>query len=95
MLISEFATLTSLTLYLQGQCFVAISPENFAPGFNGRMTDLLGIHIVMDPADPNCPVLVAGDPERMNMKKCDDMGGIPYHINVVNYMVRDQLWSET
>lgn len=22
------------------------------------------------------------------MKKCDEMGGIPYHINVVNYMVR-------
>lgn len=39
-------------------------------------------------ADPNAPVLAAGDPERSNMKKCDEMGGIPYHINVVNYMVR-------
>lgn len=39
-------------------------------------------------ADPDAPVLTAGDPERMNMKKCEEMGGIPYHINVVNYMVR-------
>ena len=39
-------------------------------------------------ADPDTPVLTAGDPERTNMKKCDEMGGIPYHINVVNYMVR-------
>lgn len=39
-------------------------------------------------ADPDAPVLAAGDPERTNMKKCDEMGGIPYHINVVNYMVR-------
>lgn len=39
-------------------------------------------------ADPDRPVLAAGDPERTNMKKCDEMGGIPYHINVVKYMVR-------
>lgn len=39
-------------------------------------------------ADPNFPVLVAGDMERMNMQECDKMGGIPYHINVVNHMVR-------
>nr|XP_046250568.1 uncharacterized oxidoreductase YjmC-like [Scatophagus argus] len=69
-----------------GQCFVAINPENFAPGFNDRMSDLLSIHRGMDPADPDSPVLAAGDPERMNMKKCEEMGGIPYHINVVNYM---------
>ncbi|XP_070827848.1 uncharacterized oxidoreductase YjmC-like [Chaetodon trifascialis] len=69
-----------------GQCFVAINPENFAPGFCERMSDLLSIQRGLDPADPNSPVLTAGDPERMNMKKCDEMGGIPYHINVVNYM---------
>ncbi|KAF3855125.1 hypothetical protein F7725_023180 [Dissostichus mawsoni] len=69
-----------------GQCFVAINPENFAPGFADRMSDLLSIQRGMEPADPSCPVLAAGDPERMNMKKCEEMGGIPYHINVVNYM---------
>jgi len=38
--------------------------------------------------DPSAPVLAAGDPERMNVKKCEELGGIPYHINVINYMVR-------
>uniref|UniRef100_A0A3Q1G7L5 Uncharacterized oxidoreductase YjmC-like n=1 Tax=Acanthochromis polyacanthus TaxID=80966 RepID=A0A3Q1G7L5_9TELE len=69
-----------------GQCFVAINPEMFAPGFSNRMSDLLSIHRNMERADPNLPVLTAGDPERMNMKKCEEMGGIPYHINVVNFM---------
>ncbi|XP_035012792.1 uncharacterized oxidoreductase YjmC [Hippoglossus stenolepis] len=69
-----------------GQCFVAINPENFADGFNDRMADLLSIQRGLDPAEAGSPVLAAGDPERMNMKKCEEMGGIPYHINVVNYM---------
>uniref|UniRef100_A0A3P8S5V6 Malate dehydrogenase n=1 Tax=Amphiprion percula TaxID=161767 RepID=A0A3P8S5V6_AMPPE len=71
-----------------GQCFVAINPEMFAPGFSDRMSDLLSIQRNMEPADPNLPVLAAGDTERMNMKKCEELGGISYHINVVNYMVR-------
>ncbi|GAA6215230.1 uncharacterized protein LOC108883052 isoform X2 [Lates japonicus] len=69
-----------------GQCFVAINPENFAPGFTDRMSDLMSIHRGLDPADTDTPVLAPGDPERMNMDKCEEMGGIPYHINVINYM---------
>lgn len=69
-----------------GQCFVAINPENFAPGFNDRMSDLLTIQRNLEPADPEAPVLAAGDPERTNMKKCEEMGGISYHLNVVNHM---------
>ncbi|KAM9854424.1 putative oxidoreductase YjmC [Aulostomus maculatus] len=69
-----------------GQCFVAINPENFAPGFTDRMSDLLSIQRGLDPADPDAPVLTAGDPERMNMAKCVKMGGIPYHIKVVEHM---------
>lgn len=43
-------------------------------------------------ADPDTPVMAAGDPERMNMKRCEDMGGIPYHISVVKYMVSADKW---
>ena len=33
----------------QGQCFVAINPENFADGFNDRMADLLSIQRGLEP----------------------------------------------
>ncbi|XP_036391576.1 uncharacterized oxidoreductase YjmC-like [Megalops cyprinoides] len=69
-----------------GQCFVAVNPENFAPGFNDRMSDLLTLHRCLEPAEPDHPVLAPGDPERQNIKKCTDLGGIPYHVNVVNHM---------
>ncbi|CAN9499081.1 unnamed protein product [Ophioblennius macclurei] len=69
-----------------GQCFVAINTESFAPDFPERMSDLMSIQRGLEPADPNAPVLIPGDPERENMKKCDEIGGIPYHINVVDHM---------
>lgn len=69
-----------------GQCFVAINPDNFAPGFNDRMSKLLYVHRGMEPADPEFPVLVAGDVERTHIQKCEELGGISYHLNVVNYM---------
>lgn len=37
------------------------------------------------------PVLVAGDPERLNMKKCDENHGISYHGNQVKYAVSIEL----
>uniref|UniRef100_A0A3B5MVV5 Uncharacterized protein n=1 Tax=Xiphophorus couchianus TaxID=32473 RepID=A0A3B5MVV5_9TELE len=67
----------------QGQFFVAINLENFAPGFTERMSALLSIH---PEADPGSPVLAPGDPERLNMKKCEETGGRPYHINVNDYV---------
>lgn len=39
-------------------------------------------------ADPEKPVLVAGDPERLHEEECRALGGIPYHLSVVNYMVK-------
>ncbi|XP_064423126.1 uncharacterized oxidoreductase YjmC-like isoform X2 [Latimeria chalumnae] len=69
-----------------GQCFVALNPKCFAPNFQDRMSDLLHIHRNLEPAELSSPVLVAGDPERLNMKRCDELGGIPYHINVIKYM---------
>ena len=34
-------------------------------------------------------VLVAGDPERIHMRKVEQDGGISYHINLMDAMVRD------
>jgi hypothetical protein len=31
---------------------------------------------------------VAGDPERIHMSKCDEMGGISYHENFISWMNR-------
>nr|CAD7442096.1 unnamed protein product [Timema bartmani] len=64
-----------------GQCFIAIDPECFAPGFQGRMSDLLGYLRGMEPSDPEKPVQVPGDPERRHMKSVDEQGGISYHQN--------------
>ncbi|XP_069760633.1 uncharacterized oxidoreductase YjmC-like [Narcine bancroftii] len=69
-----------------GQCFLAINPECFAPGFTSRMSDLLGIHRNLDPSIPGLPVHVPGDPERQHIAECEHYGGIPYHINVVDHM---------
>jgi len=69
-----------------GQCFIAINPEMFAPGFQPRMDDLMRMVRNLVPSHAERPVLVAGDPERDHMKKCAEIGGIPYHKNVVAHM---------
>ncbi|XP_063593797.1 (2R)-3-sulfolactate dehydrogenase (NADP(+))-like [Penaeus indicus] len=66
------------------QCFVAIDPSFFAPGFEGRMTDLMNHCRNMEPETQQKPVLVAGDPERLHMRKVEQEGGITYHINQIN-----------
>lgn len=35
------------------------------------------------------PVLIAGDPERAHMAKCDELGGIPYPQSQIDFI--DQL----
>ena len=78
----------------QGQCFIAIDPTVFAPGFDGRLDELLTMQRDLEPTDPERPVLVAGDPERAHMKKCDEIGGIPYPRQVVEHMVSvKQKWA--
>lgn len=64
-----------------GQVFIAVDPENFAPGFKDRMSELNGLLRDLPAADPSKPVLVAGDPERAHMQKVDQEGGIDYHVN--------------
>ncbi|KRZ10462.1 Malate dehydrogenase, partial [Trichinella zimbabwensis] len=69
-----------------GQCFVAVKVDDFAPNFRSRLQMLLDTLRAEESIDPEMPVLVAGDPERKHMKLCDDLGGIPYHPNQIQYM---------
>lgn len=66
-----------------GQCFMAVDPNCFAPGFESRLTEMHGILRNMPPTDAEKPVLVPGDPERLHIKKVDAAGGIQYHINQI------------
>ncbi|KYB26267.1 uncharacterized oxidoreductase YjmC isoform X1 [Tribolium castaneum] len=66
-----------------GQCFVALNPTYFAPGFEERLTDLLNFIRNMQPADPEKPVMVPGDREREHMATVDQEGGIHYCRDLV------------
>lgn len=66
-----------------GQCFVAINPEAFEEGYAERLSELLNHCRNLPPADGETEVLVAGDPERIHMEKCDKQGGILYHPNQI------------
>ncbi|XP_055532126.1 uncharacterized oxidoreductase YjmC isoform X2 [Wyeomyia smithii] len=66
-----------------GQCFVAINTGCFAPGFETRLSDLNSILRNMPRTDESKPVLVAGDPEKIHMKKVDEEGGLAYHENQI------------
>ncbi|XP_071494757.1 uncharacterized oxidoreductase YjmC-like [Diadema antillarum] len=65
-----------------GQCFIAIDPEAFAPGFRDRMSQLMSMCRNAEPAEGESAVLVAGDPERAHMEKVAKEGGLRYHRNL-------------
>ncbi|ESO03740.1 hypothetical protein HELRODRAFT_191945 [Helobdella robusta] len=66
-----------------GQCYIAINPDNFAPGFTDRMQILMNLCRQSDLAEGEKEILIAGDPERKHINKCDRAGGITYHPNVI------------
>ncbi|XP_077981041.1 putative oxidoreductase YjmC [Glandiceps talaboti] len=69
-----------------GQCFIAINPDAFAPGFSDRMQNMMDICRDLTPAEGQSEVFVAGDPERKHMAKVNTEGGIRYHPNLVHFM---------
>lgn len=66
-----------------GQFFMALDPNCFAPGFSGRLSEMNEILRNLTPVDPSNPVLIAGDPERIHMKKVDAEGGVKYTENQI------------
>ncbi|RCN29437.1 malate/L-lactate dehydrogenase [Ancylostoma caninum] len=69
-----------------GQCFVAIDPECFAPGFSERLSCFLDETRDLKPVDPSYPVQVAGDPERAHMYMCDELDGIVYKKSQLEHL---------
>nr|CAH8869752.1 unnamed protein product [Trichobilharzia regenti] len=61
-----------------GQCFAAIDPKAFAPGFEQRLSEYVNIMRNLPPVDAQKPVVILGDFEREHMVECDQLGGIPY-----------------
>ncbi|XP_054152648.1 uncharacterized oxidoreductase YjmC-like, partial [Oppia nitens] len=76
---------TSMEPMNLSHCFIAINPAYFAPGFEGRLENLLDMCRNQEPVDGQLDVMVAGDPERQHIQLCDSLGGIPYHIKQVEF----------
>ncbi|RWS18887.1 hypothetical protein B4U80_00944, partial [Leptotrombidium deliense] len=49
------------------------------------MTNLISDVKGQEPAEGATEIMVAGDPERKHMKRCDVIGGIPYHPNQIKF----------
>lgn len=61
-----------------GHCFVAVDPENFAPGFGDRLTDCMQHWRELEPTDKNLPVLAPGDKEKKAAQITDSKGTVSY-----------------
>eukprot|EP00095_Tigriopus_kingsejongensis_P004786 maker-scaffold77_size404793-snap-gene-3.24 protein:Tk04786 transcript:maker-scaffold77_size404793-snap-gene-3.24-mRNA-1 annotation:"PREDICTED: uncharacterized protein LOC101856578" len=69
-----------------GQCFMALDPDCFAPGFEGRLQELMDHIRQMDPIKADEPVLIPGDLEKAAYMKTKESGLIEYHELVVKSM---------
>ncbi|XP_039759202.1 uncharacterized oxidoreductase YjmC-like [Pararge aegeria] len=61
-----------------GHCFIAVDPENFAPGFGDRLTDSIRHWRELEPADSSLPVLAPGDKEKKAAQLTDSLGTVSY-----------------
>ena len=70
-----------------GQFFMAINPDSFCGGFEDRMSALNGQMRTREKAEgEQGEILIAGDPEKAHMAKCETEGGIRYHPNLIASM---------
>ncbi|CAF4485852.1 unnamed protein product, partial [Rotaria magnacalcarata] len=69
-----------------GQCFIAIDPNAFEDEFEDRLQKLINYCRTLPPSESGKPVLVAGDPERLHMAKCEKLGGIPYPQSQIDFI---------
>ena len=65
-----------------GQCFVAIDPSAFAPGFPERVTDLVKQMRDLPSGAGQPRVMVAGEPE-LNARREQDAKGIRLHASLI------------
>ncbi|XP_059177330.1 uncharacterized oxidoreductase YjmC-like [Physella acuta] len=68
-----------------GQCYVAIDPKAFAPGFEDRLSSLIHQCKDQEPAEGESEILVPGDPENQHIELCTKLGGIPYHSKQIEF----------
>ncbi|XP_075981124.1 (2R)-3-sulfolactate dehydrogenase (NADP(+))-like [Anticarsia gemmatalis] len=61
-----------------GQCFAAIDPDCFAPGFGERMAECLKTWRNLEPVDPSLPVLAPGDKEHQTSVSTLAKGTVTY-----------------
>jgi len=78
---------TTSTVANLGQFFMAIDPNAFCGGFEDRMSALNTQMRTREKAEGETEdILVAGDPEKAHMRKCQREGGIRYHPNLIASM---------
>ncbi|RWS19149.1 uncharacterized protein B4U80_02921, partial [Leptotrombidium deliense] len=70
-----------------GQCFFALNPECFAPGFKDRMDSLINRLESQEPAVGFKEVMVSGEPEVRHENLCKKLGGIPYHQSQIDHLM--------
>ncbi|XP_069361615.1 uncharacterized oxidoreductase YjmC-like isoform X1 [Maniola hyperantus] len=61
-----------------GHCFIAVDPENFAPGFGDRLADSIRHWRQLEPIDSSLPVLAPGDKEKKAAQLTDSLGTVTY-----------------